>query len=80
MEVKTMSGDDCLLTEEDFFDTVECEGGILEAIFSYGIKPSDIEPGEVRDLVKEISSVEPFLQRLLDKSNAYFSKGLDYER
>ena len=66
-------------TEEDFFDKADYEGGIAEAIFGYGIDPLDIEPGEVRDLVKEIYSVQPFLERLQLKSAAYFSAGLDDE-
>lgn len=39
-----------MMTEAEFVDKIDYEGGVCEAILGYGLKPGDCEPGAVAAL------------------------------
>lgn len=58
-------------TNSDFFSKADYEGGVLEMIFGYGVRPEDIEPGPVRDLVEKILEIEPLVKQLRSLEDEY---------
>lgn len=56
------------MTEEEFADKVESEGGLLGAIFGYGLGPGDLQPGYLKELFERY---EPAFDQMRDFMDYY---------
>lgn len=49
------------MTEEEFANKVEWEGGLYDALFIYGLKSGDLVDGPLKDAIEKIESqAKPF--------------------
>lgn len=55
-----------LMSESDFVAKINWEGGIVGAL-EYGLKSSDLEPGELRDAWKELEKAWSKMQEPMDE-------------
>ena len=61
------------MTDEEFFEKVDHEGGLLEAMVGYGLTHNDIHPqfSVLRGMVKELESLLGPVRAVVSKIDAY---------
>lgn len=60
-----------LMTEREWLAKASYETGILEAVTGYGLGSKDLEPGLLRDYVKQLEEVLPPVVEVLDRIEEY---------
>ena len=61
------------MTDEEFFERVDYEGGLLEAMVGYGLTHNDIDPQfpVLRAMVKKLESLLGPVRVIVSKIDAY---------
>ena len=61
------------MTDEEFFEKVDYEGGLLEAMVGYGLTHNDIDPQfpVLRAMVKKLESLLDPVRVIVSKIDAY---------
>mgnify|MGYP003590208938 CR=1 FL=1 len=61
------------MTDEEFFEKVDYEGGLLEAMVGYGLTHNDIDPQfpVLRAMVKKLESLLGPVRVIVSKIDAY---------
>lgn len=52
------------MTITDFAAKCEWEGGILPAVFEYGLGPDDVEDEHLAGLLRQLRAVEPVVREI----------------
>ena len=58
------------MTEEEFGYKVSMEGGLYEALFSYGLDSDDVEEGPLKEALKRVEAIAPSFVEAMDDVEA----------
>ncbi|AEK10025.1 hypothetical protein FDH96_gp142 [Mycobacterium phage Rey] len=61
------------MTPQEFYSAVEWEGGLCEAVFSYGLGPDDLDDSdpELKEAIRAMKGVEPVIDRARELLNKH---------